>query len=481
MEHSIQSKYIFGLEESHYGKVHNQVDLGIELSLSDKIEKKCGYPVNIIIALDTSLSMAKDNKIACALASADYLIGHLNPEDTIDLITFSGEVKPYSDQFIKLTDQNKDKLRKYLRSIYVSGNTNFEKLFDYLSKRLSKIENSPEMGLGPMVTAIMFLTDGILPENLSNKELFTEFKKRISPLVRNDIFIYAFGYGLNHNAELLSKIALIDGQGLYYYIPNSKFIGGILEIAISNLKNIIANDIKIYLKANKGTRIQAITNTKQEKNAIKQIEESKEYVVDSNYLLYNEKLILLLKISINKVENICEQNLLDVQIGYFDTFDQVQKTINMKGLMLRRTIKNINNRELSCELENYIYRMNITKIIKEAIKISKRKNGISESINYIDKKIEEYKSKNSANYFNNLIEDLEICKRYLSELIYPPVYSVYTTHYTGINTGLDKETIEFLGGGKNLETLISRYPSSGDLENEKMACLEIIAGIQKYF
>lgn len=469
----MEAKYIFDLKKGYYKNVYERLDIGIQLAAR---MEKVKYQLNLIILLDISLSMSHNKKLAHVVASIDYLLRYLDSFNRINLALFNDQVATYSDQFIELTDQNREKIREYLRNIRASGNTNIGEILNYLKKAITKSRSLNG------ITAIMFLTDGEASVGPTGKELYRKFKTEILPILENDIILYTFGYGRDHNSQFLSKMAISSNQGLYYYISQPGFIGGIFGTAISNLKNIVANNIKIHISVESGTRILSLTNSRARKQKIEEIEHMKQYKMKLGNLLKDEEMVILSVISINKVANLGIQNLMNVEIEYLNPSknDCELIKIQMEPLKIERTMENFGKDiMLSRNITNNLYRQKAAKAIDKAIKLFRKKQ-ICELIGNIDSTIKVLEDQNKDNLFiGNLISDLEFSKVCLSNGNYLHyVYSLCISHYTARNVGLSKKTLESIGNKSEIS--VSRYQGFNDEEDEETMCLETIALAQRY-
>jgi len=115
-------------------------------------------PKDIIIILDISGSMDRQDRISIARKAAIDVIDALTIGDHFGVVLFSSEAKTPENYLLKATKENKDKMKNYINDIEIGGQTNFYAGFKTAYELLSEsvlIESNSGCN-----SAMLFLTDG---------------------------------------------------------------------------------------------------------------------------------------------------------------------------------------------------------------------------------------------------------------------------------------------------------------------------------
>jgi Ca-activated chloride channel family protein len=181
---------------------------------------------DIVFVFDTSGSM-RGEKIEQTKEAMKYCLKSLNPSDYFSIVSFSSEVKTFSDKMVPATDQNIDNALEFIEKKEARGGTDIHSAILEAEEILASY--SPEL---PM---IVFLTDGKPTVGTTDEsEMITEFK--MSNETDSRIFVFGVGYDLN--ATLLDHIARAL-SGVTQYVGE----GENLEVAVSNFYDKIDSPV----------------------------------------------------------------------------------------------------------------------------------------------------------------------------------------------------------------------------------------------
>ena len=116
-------------------------------------------PKDIIIILDISGSMSRQNRIDLAKDAAKDVISALTIGDHFGVVQFSSDAKTLGGKYLlQATKENKQKMKDYINNIEIGGGTNFyagfKTAFELLTVSVAQEANS---GCN---SAMLFLTDG---------------------------------------------------------------------------------------------------------------------------------------------------------------------------------------------------------------------------------------------------------------------------------------------------------------------------------
>ena len=158
-------------------------------------------PKNIVFVLDVSGSMSGE-KINQAKQGLKFVLEHLNPGDSFDIVAFASDVIPFSGQLMSVSDVNIDSAKQFVDRLDARGGTNIN---DALITGLRLLRE------GKQPKYLIFLTDGLPTVGVTD----------IGGILRNveqavdDIHIFVFGVGYDVNTVLLDKLARYGGVSEY--------------------------------------------------------------------------------------------------------------------------------------------------------------------------------------------------------------------------------------------------------------------------
>eukprot|EP00591_Stephanopyxis_turris_P012795 CAMPEP_0195514054 /NCGR_PEP_ID=MMETSP0794_2-20130614/5566_1 /TAXON_ID=515487 /ORGANISM="Stephanopyxis turris, Strain CCMP 815" /LENGTH=550 /DNA_ID=CAMNT_0040642219 /DNA_START=202 /DNA_END=1854 /DNA_ORIENTATION=- len=214
-------------------KYSKTTKIGIKISAQHNDAK---VPVDVVVALDVSDSM-DGHKLDLAKKTLQKVISTLGEEDSFGLITFSTQSRVVVPSK-KLTTENKNNALRIVQNIEPMGMTN---IAGGLKISIQEIDRIPEPN---DVRAIFLLTDGLhnigmhedsIPDMISRE---FENSEGIGPVPR----LLTFGYGANHNENLLREISMTSIGGLYYFLDSDSDIVSAFGDAMGGILSVVAQD-----------------------------------------------------------------------------------------------------------------------------------------------------------------------------------------------------------------------------------------------
>ena len=216
-------------------------------------ESEARTPVHLCCIIDTSGSMADENKLKNVKNSLYYLLDFLCPEDKISIITFSDTAKTIVNQVFC---SEKETIRTQLSFIKTESSTNLSAGIIQAQETLLTDTNYKQ--------GILLLTDGEANMGLTKTP-------DIIQLVRNTIdkfigtTISCIGYGFCHNTELLQSIST-EGRGSYYIVNNLEAVATVFGDVLGGLVTCIAQQVQVILPV--GTEVKSRYATVEPMNII---------------------------------------------------------------------------------------------------------------------------------------------------------------------------------------------------------------------
>jgi Ca-activated chloride channel family protein len=182
-------------------------------------------PKEIVFVLDTSGSMS-GFPVEKGKQLVRKMLTHLNPHDTFNLITFSGDTAILFPAPVYPTEANMERAEEFLASRRGSGGTEMMKA---IRAALDPSDESDH------VRVVCFITDGYVGNDM---EIIGEVKKH--PNAR----VFSFGIGTSVNRFLLDNMAAA-GRGEVEYVTLEQKAGPAAERLFERMRNPLLTDITI--------------------------------------------------------------------------------------------------------------------------------------------------------------------------------------------------------------------------------------------
>lgn len=200
-------------------------------------------PVDIVVALDVSGSM-DGKKLDLCKTTLTLLLRELSPNDRFGLVTFGSHVNLQIPSR-KMTKLNREQAVTKIQSLRTSGCTNMSGGIGMAAKEIKTIE-SPHK-----VQTIFLLTDGHANEGVSDKEGIVKLVKGClgdSKTEKINIPIHCFGYGDDHDQDMLGAIAGATEGGTYYYVDSDTNVSSAFGDALGGVLSVVAQNTMLSIK-----------------------------------------------------------------------------------------------------------------------------------------------------------------------------------------------------------------------------------------
>jgi len=203
-------------------------------------------PIDLVVVIDTSGSMSGD-RIKLTQITTKFVVNNLHSGDYFSLVQYNSFVRveeplnPYNKKNVKNIEQIID-------SLHATGGTNLsEGLEEGIHVAVgSKSENK--------VSAVLLLTDG---------HASVHNPAGIIARARGDktCNVFCFGFGADHDAKLLQKIA-DEGNGLYYFIEKEADISSAFADCLGGLISVAAQKMILTIEPLSGVTIKKVLGSK---------------------------------------------------------------------------------------------------------------------------------------------------------------------------------------------------------------------------
>jgi len=171
-------------------------------------------PKDVVIVLDRSNSMSKENRWQQAVDAAKAVLETLTEFDYTTVVAFNSLASVFDDaaQLVPVTRENLALLNAWLDDLYPLGGTSFRA---GLSKAFNVIDASSTSS-SSCNRLVLFLTDGIDGSGLDVSEVESMNTKGSA------IFTYSFG---DEADRALPKMIACENEGIWYHVPDGASIG----------------------------------------------------------------------------------------------------------------------------------------------------------------------------------------------------------------------------------------------------------------
>ena len=216
-----------------WNPAHKIARIGLQAKAIDWDKRK---PFNLVFLIDTSGSMAGENRLGLVQKSLKLLVENLSSKDSVGIVTYAGSstiaLKPTND---------KKKILEAIDSLSASGSTHgsagIEDAYKLAQKHFIK------GGYNRVILA----TDGDFNVGItSEKDLLDLIKQK----AQSGIYLSVFGYGMgNYKDSMLQKLA-DSGNGNYGYIDTLLEAKKHLVEQVGATLITVAKDVKIQVEFN---------------------------------------------------------------------------------------------------------------------------------------------------------------------------------------------------------------------------------------
>ena len=198
--------------------------------------------VDLVCVLDKSGSMNVDGKIEMLKKTFTQLMNYLGSKDRLSIVTFNSDAQRLVP-LMRATDENKAKIFEAVNNIKAMGGTDINLGMHHAFQILKQRRQANP------ITSIFLLSDG--------QDDGAQYKVEESLVelgVSEGVSINCFGFGADHDPELMADIAdLRDGN--FYFIEELETIDKTFVDCLGGLLSSIAQNVTLRIKSEEGMRI----------------------------------------------------------------------------------------------------------------------------------------------------------------------------------------------------------------------------------
>jgi Mg-chelatase subunit ChlD len=347
----------------------------------------CG--VDFVLAIDRSTSMGLDSKLAFVKATIDYFVSQLDETHRFCLIVFNQNVDMVTGELLPMTIANKQLVLEKLRSVTAEGSTNIS---EALATCLGVVQTRPAEEVKARTASILLFTDGLANAGARGADFKDTLQgvrdvlgdqqnaspaaagREFTPQVYNTT-INTFGFGIDHDSQMLQDIAFSSRGGAYHYIENVESIPATFGAVLDGITSTAAHSIEVTLEGLDGCRLVNFYT----RYPIVELNPVKKYCIQLGSMFMGEERCVLFKLSLRKIgHELLQHRLVSANCRYTNAltgedvgFNQVSAVSLMPlyaDIIIQRPLHSNKVRgKPAVELDKHINRYTAAAAIEEAI------------------------------------------------------------------------------------------------------------------
>ena len=196
---------------------------------------------NVVFLIDVSGSMNRPDRLPLVIESMKLLLGQLNDNDIISIVTYAGSDRIIADS---VPGSEREYLIRLLESLQAGGSTagarGLRTAYELAEKNF--IENGNNR--------IILATDGDFNVGLSS---VADIIRLVEEERDKGIFISVLGYGMGNLKDTIMEAIATNGNGNYAYIDNIQEAKKLLVDEFDSTMFTIAKDVKFQVEFNPET------------------------------------------------------------------------------------------------------------------------------------------------------------------------------------------------------------------------------------
>jgi len=139
--------------------------------------------------------------------------------------------------------------------------------------------------------------------------------------------VNTFGFGSNHNADLLKSIAT-SGGGLYFYIANKDTIGEAFVECMGGLLSVVGQDLKLTFTSEDAEIVDVLT-------IYPKLKEGKKTTISIRDIQSEESRDLLVKVKLNAEKEKKDSKLISANLTYFSMVGNIRDETSCNVVLSR--------------------------------------------------------------------------------------------------------------------------------------------------
>jgi Mg-chelatase subunit ChlD len=226
-------------------RTQREAVLQIGFTTAEVNERTDLRPLNLVLVIDKSGSMADSDKMSRVKASLQAMVAKLRPEDVVSIVTFDNYAQVLYPSS-RIGDGHG--LRQAIDCIQPGGGTN---IHGGLMLGYQEAKKNFRQGV---TNRVILLTDGIANVGVVDPGRIAADSSECNG---QGIDLSTIGVGLDLNNDLLRTLAK-SGRGLYHFISDYKDIDKVFVNEVQSLVSSVAKRVQVRIEYGPGLRAEKI-------------------------------------------------------------------------------------------------------------------------------------------------------------------------------------------------------------------------------
>jgi Ca-activated chloride channel homolog len=205
-------------------------------------ESRPRQPMNLVLVLDRSGSMADERKIDYAKTAVRALVDQLQTDDVFSFVIYDDVIDVVR---AARPVRNRQELSTLLDAVYPRGATN---LGGGLAEGLRQVERYRDR---EYVNRVILLSDGLANRGVTD---LYELQRMVQRSRAKSISVTTMGVGLDYNENLMMRLSE-SGGGNYYFIESPSTLASVFRKELKNLSCVSAQNAILELHLGKGVHL----------------------------------------------------------------------------------------------------------------------------------------------------------------------------------------------------------------------------------
>lgn len=205
-------------------------------------------PLNLVVVVDTSGSMAEDDRIGYVRAGLHLLIDELEPGDRLGLVEYNTGARILAP----LGDPDADELHALANGLRADGGTNF---YDGLETGLGMVADAYDL---ERQNRVVLLSDGQPTAGITDLPSIIGMAEGY---ISDGIGLTTVGVGRSFNVELMRGLAE-RGAGNFYYLEDADAVQEVFTDELDYFVSPIALDVDLEMIAGDAYEIGEVVGTR---------------------------------------------------------------------------------------------------------------------------------------------------------------------------------------------------------------------------
>jgi Mg-chelatase subunit ChlD len=342
---------------------HKSVEFCATVTARNLPEDSARAPVDIVVALDISGSMF-GNKLDLCKTTLSLLIRELSSSDRFGLVTFGSDATLVIPTR-KLAKENREFALAKIKGLRTNGMTNMSGGIGLAAQEMKSIEAPHE------VRSVFLLTDGRANQGISTREGIVQLVESClgSNSGHSPIPIHCFGYGDDHDVDMLRDISSTSMGGTYYYVDKDSNVSSAFGDALGGVLSVVAQNaiVNLHVPSEAVEKGVSILNVKHD-NATKN--EDGSYSVSLNDFYAEESRDIIFDVALSDTTPSSDPFVhITSSVSYLDTINiKLTKSENVFGSITRPLGEELS--PLNTHVAIQCIRIKTTDVISESEKLA---------------------------------------------------------------------------------------------------------------